>query len=107
MEEGKGVRPYGGPLTITQAPFGPSAILGVQEGTERGQDPGASYEWVVRGTGMTPQERAGLGGEGGAPQLSQVGPPPSQEGVLGGAGLRLAQKGWDGVPWQAQSQRLE
>lgn len=106
LEEGKGLRRYGGPLTITQAPFGPNAILGVQEGTEHGRDPGASYEWVVRSTGMTPQERVGLG-EGGAPQLSQEGPPPSQEGALGGAGLRLAQKGWDGVLWQAQSQRLE
>lgn len=37
-------------------------------------------------------------GQGGAPQLSQETTPPSQEGVLRGVGLRLAQKGWDGVP---------
>lgn len=32
----------GSPLTIAKAPFGPSAILGVQEGMERSRDPGAS-----------------------------------------------------------------
>lgn len=42
-------------------PFGPSDILGVQEGMECGRDPGASYKWVVHGARMTPQERAGLG----------------------------------------------
>lgn len=47
MEEGS----MGGPLTITLTLFGPSAILGVQEGMERGRDLGASYEWVVRGLG--------------------------------------------------------
>lgn len=47
LEEGEAVREYGGPLTITQTLFGPNAILGVQEGMERGRDPGASYEWVV------------------------------------------------------------
>lgn len=45
---GRGGRKYGGPLTITQTLFGPNAILRVQEGMERGRDPGASYEWVVR-----------------------------------------------------------
>ena len=39
----------GGPLTITLTLFGPSAILGVQEGMERGRDLGASYEWVGHG----------------------------------------------------------
>lgn len=57
---------------------------------------------------MTPQERAGLGWGEGAPQLSPGGaPPPNQEGAQGGAGLGMAQKGWDGLPWQAQSQSLE
>lgn len=90
---------------MARPPFGPSDILGVQERMECGWDPGASYEWAVRGAGMTPQERAGLDWRGGAPHLSQEGPLLSQEGALGGAGPGVAQKGWDGVPWWAASQR--
>lgn len=82
---------------MARPPFGPSDILGVQERMECGRDPGASYEWVVRGARMTPQERAGLGWRGGAPSLSQEGPLPSQEGVLGGAGPGVAQKGWSSL----------
>lgn len=52
LEEGMGVREYGGaPLTITQTLFGLRAILGVQEGMECVRDRGASYEWEVRGLG--------------------------------------------------------
>lgn len=53
---------------------------------------------------MTPKERAVLRcGEGERPQLSQEGPPPSQEGL----GQGWPRKGGIEFPWQAQSQRLE
>lgn len=88
---------------MARPPFGPSDILGVQERMECGRDPGASYEWVVRGARMTPQERAGLGWRGEHPVLAKRGPYPARRGRWEGLGL-----GWprrDGVPWWAASQK--